>query len=171
MSENFNEIHYNVMKVLQEERENELKASPELAAVGAGTLGANVRHTAELKPMKYKRAMKTQDKGEWETAVKQEYERFQKSEALKIVPIADVPKGAKVVSTTWAMKNKANGTFRARLNMRGYEQVENVHYDPAWTSAPVAGATTIRCILVLMLMCGAYAHIVDVMGAFLLGPF
>ena len=47
----------------------------------------------------------------------------------------------------------------------------NVHYDPAWTSAPVAGATTIRCVFVLMLMTGAYAHIVDVMGAFLLGQF
>jgi hypothetical protein len=144
---------------------------PEFAAVGAGTLGENVRHTDELKPMKFKKAMETEDKIHWEAAVEEEYERFQKSGALKTVPIADVPRGAKVVSTTWAMKKKANGRFRARLNMRGNEQMPNVHYDPAWTSAPVAGVTTIRCVFILMLITGAYAHIVDVMGAFLLDQF
>jgi len=28
--------------------------------------------------------------------------------------------------STWAMKKKANGTFRARLNARGFEQVDGV---------------------------------------------
>ena len=150
---------------------NEPYGLQEFAAVGAGTLGDNVRHTDELKPMKLKQAMKTEDKVHWEAAVEEEYERFKKSGAFKAVPVEDVPEGAKMVSTTWAMKKKACDRFRARLNMRGYEQMPNVHYDPAWTSAPVAGATTIRCVFVLMLMSGAYAHIVDVMGAFLLGQF
>ena len=69
------------------------------------------------------------------------------------------------------MKKKANGTYRARLNMRGYEQIPNVHYRPEWISAPVTNAVTIRILLVLLLMMGGYAHIVDVCSAFLLGLF
>jgi len=35
------------------------------------------------------------------------------------VPRNKVPKDAKVISTTWAMKKKSNGTFRARVNAWG----------------------------------------------------
>ena len=136
--------------------------SPDVAAVGAGTLHNTISHTDRLKTMTYKEAMATDQVKEWEHAVFEEYMRFAKREALEIVPKEKVPKNAKFISTVWAMKQKADGTFRARLNMRGYEQIRGVHYDPAWTSAPVAGATTIRIMLVLMLMSGNYAHIVDV---------
>ena len=40
----------------------------------------------------------------------------------KAVPKDEVPKDAKVITTTWAMKKKANGRFRARVNARGFMQ-------------------------------------------------
>ena len=46
-----------------DEDEEELKpAGPEVAAIGAGTMANNVFNTAELKPMKYKQAMKTRER-------------------------------------------------------------------------------------------------------------
>ena len=34
----------------------------------------------------------------------------------------------KVLTTTWAMKKKSNYTFRARMNMKGFEQEDREHY-------------------------------------------
>ena len=46
-----------------------------------------------------------------------------------------------------------------------------MYYSPAWTSAPITSAVTVRIVIVLLLMMGGYAHIVDVCSAFLLGMF
>ena len=142
----------------------------EVAGVGAGT-GNEFSNTAELKPMKYKAAMKCDDKPLWEEAVDEEYRKFKKYEVFEPIKKEDVPKDAKFVSTTWAMKRKSNGVRRARLNMRGFEQVEHVHYDPSSTAAPVTNDVTIRVMLTLALMANWIAHIVDVKGAFLHGDF
>ena len=142
----------------------------EVAGVGAGT-GNEFSNTAELKPMKYKAAMKCNDKELWEQAVEEEYNKFVKYEVFKPVKRDDVPRNAKFVSTTWAMKRKSNGVRRARLNMRGYEQVEHIHYDPSSTAAPVTNDVTIRVMLTIAIMASWIAYIVDVKGAFLHGDF
>ena len=71
----------------------------EVAGVGAGT-GNEFNNTAELKPMKYKAAMKCDDKELWIQAVEEEYNKFVKYGVFKAVKKADVPKNAKLVSTT-----------------------------------------------------------------------
>jgi hypothetical protein len=68
-------------------------------------------------------------------------------------------------------EKKANGTFRARLNARGYEQIDGVHYDSHNISAPVTNDVTIRIVLTLMIMAGWVGEILDVKGAFLHGDF
>ena len=35
----------------------------------------------------------------------------------------DVPPNAKIITSTWEIKNKSNVIYRARLNARGFEQV------------------------------------------------
>ena len=69
------------------------------------------------------------------------------------------------------MKKKSNGTFRARLNARGYEQVDGEHYDGDSISSRVANEVSIRVVLTLMVMGSWYAEILDVKGAFLHGEF
>ena len=68
-----------------------------------------------------------------------------------------MPKEAKVLTSTWVMKKKSNGTFRARVNARGYEQIEGIHYDVDTTA--------------LMVMADWYAEVVDMRGVFLHGKF
>ena len=83
----------------------------------------------------------------------------------------DVPADAKVLTSTWAMKLKADGTKRARLNARGYEQVPGEHYDENGISSPVVNEASIFLILIIMLMAGMYAELNDVKGAFLNSKF
>ena len=80
-----------------------------------------------------------------------------------------MPAGAKVLTSTWAMKKKSNGTFRARINGRGYEQIDGQHYDGSSIHAPVTNDCSVRIVMVLALMARWHGHIVDVKGGFLNG--
>ena len=115
--------------------------------------------------------MKTENKEEWIKAVDEEYKKFVKYKVFEPIKLKDVPNGSKFLTTTWAMKKKANGTYRARMNMRGYEQEDGEHYDSASIASPVTNDITIRMMIVLMLMTGWIGYLVDVKGAFLHGEF
>ena len=147
-----------------------MKEIGELACVGAG-LGGGFENTNELHVMKYHEAMATADKDKWDQAVKDEHDRMEKYQVFEAVPRSEVPKDAKILTSTWAMKKKANGTFRARLTARGYEQIDGEHYDKDTTAAPVVNEATIRIVFILMIMAGWYAELLDVRGAFLHGEF
>eukprot|EP00957_Ditylum_brightwellii_P040861 3092645-Ditylum_brightwellii.AAC.1 len=111
------------------------------------------------------------DKDKWKEAVKEEYGCMEKHKVFKPVPRIKLPMNAKVIISTWAMKKKANGTYRARLNARGYDQRDQEHYDGLSIAAPVANDMTIHIVMVFMLMAEWYGHIVDVKGVFPHGDF
>ena len=79
--------------------------------------------------MKYQEAMQSEDKEKWQEAIKDEHNRMMKMQVWQKVKKADLPADAKILTSTWAMKKKANGTYQARLNGRGYEQVDGIHFD------------------------------------------
>ena len=85
----------------------------------------------------------------------------------KPVPKSLVPKGAKILSTTWAMKLKASGARRARVNARGFEQKPGIHYKPDDIVAPVVNETTVRVIFTIGLETMWTIWILDIKGAFL----
>ena len=142
----------------------------EYGLVGAG-LGGGFDVTTELHVMKYKEAMAGPDKHEWTKAVEEEHTRMKNHDVWMPTPIDQIPRGSKILTTTWAMKKKANGKYRARLNARGFEQVDGIHYDEDTKAAPVTNEITIRIVLILMAMANWCAHVLDVQGAFLNGRF
>jgi hypothetical protein len=142
----------------------------ELGLIGAG-IGGGFVHTSELKVMKYKEAMAGPDKEQWEKAVEDEHDKFVKYGVFKAVRKEDVPKNVKVMSSTWAMKKKASGVYRARVTARGYEQVEGIHYKGDDIASPVANEMTVRIVMTLAIMAGWYCALLDVIGAFLNGRF
>jgi hypothetical protein len=89
--------------------------SGEFAFVGAG-LGGGFMNTSELHVMKYKEAMASSNHDKWQKAVNEEHKRMLKHNMWKPVWRKDVPEGAKILTLTWAMKKKANGTYCARMN-------------------------------------------------------
>jgi hypothetical protein len=142
----------------------------EIMTIGAG-IGGGFIHTSELIPMKYDEAMRT-DKAGWEKAVHEEYLRMIEHGVFKPIKKKDVPHGTKVLSSTWAMKQKASGTKRARINARGFEQRSGVHYEETGVSSPVVNEASIFMILILITMTPSWkTDINDVKGAFLNGLF
>ena len=67
--------------------------------------------------MNNRQAMKSNDAKDRAMEVKNKKKRFDKYNALSPVPQSSVPNGAKIMTTTWTMKNKANGTLHGRLNI------------------------------------------------------
>ena len=147
--------------------QNELN---EILAVGAG-IGGGFLNTSELIPMTYEDAMKTKDAESWKKAVHEEYQRMMHHQVFKPIPISQIPKNAKILTSTWSMKKKANGTFRARLNARGFEQKPGEHYSVNGTSSPTVHEATICILLILLVLQRGYAELNDVKGAFLTGMF
>ena len=162
--------------VLNDYHDNESQAPPptrrEVACVGAGIINIiNINHTTEMQVVDHRKAMSSQDRVQWLAAYMHEYRKMVELNVFRALKKTDLPPHAKAISTRWVNKKKANGTFRSRLVMRGYEQIPEVHYNSAWTHAPVTTDITIRILLVLLLMSNGYAHVVDVQSAFLLGEF
>ena len=138
--------------------------------VGAG-IGGGFQNTAELKVMKFNEAMRSSDREGWIKAVEKEHDNMTQYNVWEPVEKTKVPDGVKVLSSTWAMKKKANGTLRARMVARGYEQIDGMHYDSSSIAAPVTNELSIRIMMVLALMAGWAMKIVDIKGAFLRGEF
>jgi hypothetical protein len=142
----------------------------EIACVGAG-IGGGFQDTSELRVMKYKEAMASNNRAQWIKAVEEELQRMRKHNVWTPYKLRELPRNVKLLDTTWAMKKKSNGTYRARLNARGFKQVDGEHFDGASISSPVTNDTTIRIAFVLMIMMQGNGKLCDVKGAFLHGEF
>ena len=81
--------------------------------------------------------------------------------------LRDVPPNSKIITSILEMKNKANRTYRARINARCFLQFEVFHYNEANISSPITNNMSIRIIMVLAIMASWEAKILDVKGAFL----
>jgi hypothetical protein len=125
----------------------------------------------ELKPIKYKEAINGPDRKAWETEIGNEHECMVKNNGWELVKKSSLPKGTKVIDSTWACKKKSTGKLCWRLNALGFKQVEGVHYNGTSTHAPVTNAGAIRIVLILMLMADWQGQIVDMKGMFLHGEF
>ena len=145
--------------------DEDLTVDYEMAAVGAG-LGGRFGNTRELKVMQYKEATK-ENPVNWEMALKEEHDRMVKHKVWRLVKMSDVPVKAKILTLTWAMKKKSNGTYRARINGRGYEQIEGQHYAESSIHTLVTNDYSVRIVMILAVMASLYGKIVDAKGAFL----
>jgi hypothetical protein len=168
--------YYKAMKVLSEDLGVEMGLigaemdCSEACLIGAG-LGDGISNTNELKILSFDEAMKQPDRLEWEKSVAEEHSRMKENAVFQAIQREKVPHNADIIDSTWSMKKRANGVYRARLAGRGFKQRPGVSYDPKNIFAPVAHKITIKVALVLMLMAGWTATVVDVKGAFLKAPF
>jgi hypothetical protein len=142
----------------------------EFGLAGMG-IGGGFDSTEELHLLTYEQAMQSPKHREWNDAVSQEHDRMLQHGVFVPVLIADLPSNDKTTTSTWAMKQKADWTKRARLAAHCFKQVPGIHYDPDTRSSPVVCDATIRMMFVLAIMAGHPIHVVDVQGAFLNGEF
>ena len=82
-----------------------------------------------------------------------------------------LPKGTKVIDSTWACKKKSTRKLYGCLNAWGFKQVEGVHYCGTSTHTPITNAGATQLVLILMIMADWQGQIVDMKGMFLHGEF
>jgi hypothetical protein len=68
--------------------------------VGAAGLGGGFENTKKLHVMKFKKAMASEDAKKWEEAADKEHYHMVNAGAWKEVPVADVPSGEKIITST-----------------------------------------------------------------------
>jgi hypothetical protein len=131
----------------------------EFTNIGAG-IGGGFENTIELTPMKYKEAINGPDGNAWEKEIENEHDRMVKNNAWEPVKNSLLPKGTKVIDSTWACMKKSIRKLHGHLNAHGFKQVEGMHYGRTSTHTPV-----------LMIMANWQGQIVDIKGTFLHGEF
>ena len=107
------------------------------------------------------------DKEEWNKAIKVEHDKMVKYNVFKVINQKYLPPGVKLFDSTWAMKKKPDGTYRARNAVWGFMQQDGKYFDSHDKSSPVVTTVGIRIAMVLTLVRGWYQYLVDVEGAFL----
>ena len=75
--------------------------------------------------------------------VETELEKFSAYNMFQEVDCENITQNANIITLIWSMKKKANIDCRPRINVRGFEQEEGVHYDKTDLAAPVVNDTTI----------------------------
>ena len=161
--------YYEAMKELRCCTDDPEQQQHELGLVGAG-LGEGIDNTRELKVLSYAEVMERPDRPRWDESVGG-HQRMEDNGVFEAVPVSQVPANADVIDSTWAMKKKASGVYRARLAAQGFKQLAGVSYDPRDIMSPVLHEITVRIMLVLMIMALWHTEIIDVKGAFLKASF
>jgi Reverse transcriptase (RNA-dependent DNA polymerase) len=121
--------------------------------------------TKELHVKNYNDAMKTDDREHWSKAIEEEHNRMVESEVWSAVDKGMLNKNDKILTTTWAMKKKPNGKYKARINAHGFKQKDGLHYNSTNTSSPVTNDTTIRVMFTILIQMGWKVYVIDVKGA------
>ncbi len=71
-----------------------------------------------------------------------------------------LPRNRKGIGAKWVFKEKKNGVFRARLVVKGYNQVAGIDFK--YNFAPVTSEITLRILMILWIIKDYFAEIADV---------
>jgi Reverse transcriptase (RNA-dependent DNA polymerase) len=118
----------------------------------------------------YHEAMKADDAKEFVKAMEEEVNGQIESKVYRLLLRKDVPPGAKVLPSVWAMrrkrKSKTGQVYRhkSRLNIGGHKQREGLDYDQ--TFAPVATWPSIRMLLTFVLTQKWHTRLIDYVQAY-----
>lgn len=115
--------------------------------------------------LSYAEAVTGPDAENWKKAIRAEMDSLEKNETWKFVNKARA-KGRKILSNRWVFKKKADGTFKARLVARGFEQGD---LDFSEIFSPVVSDSTLKIIFALAADKSKSLISFDVASAFLYG--
>ena len=92
-------------------------------------------------PKTWAEAMQSPDAKEWQKAAEEEISSLNKTGAIEIIDLKQLPKGRTIMKTKWVFKKKyqADGKldkYRARCTVKGYSQRPGVDYKEALAPTP-----------------------------------
>lgn len=103
----------------------------------------------------------------WREAIRLEFRQMLKNKVWRKQGLDHLPRNRKGIGTKWVFKQKKNGVYRARLVVKGYDQVAGVDFQ--YNFAPVTSEVTLRILLILWILEDFFAEVADVQTAFLHG--
>jgi len=103
----------------------------------------------------------------WREAIRLEFRQMIKNKVWRKEGIDNLPSNRKGIGTKWVFKKKKNGVYRARLVVKGYDQIAGIDFQ--YNFAPVTSEVTLRILLILWIMEDSFAEVADVQTAFLHG--
>ena len=129
--------------------------------------------TVQNDPNSYREAMSTENKFEWEKAVKAELESMEKNKVCTIIvrPSSSEGKKPNIIDSRWVLKRKVGPNneekYKARLVIRGFKDKNS--YELSETYAPVSRLPLIRSVLAIINKFDLEVCQLDVKTAFLNG--
>lgn len=122
-------------------------------------------------PNNYKEAVSSPNYLQWKIAMDEEFESMEKNHTWSQVSKASLPKGTRIIDSTWIFRLKTNkdgsDRFRARLVARGFKDTNS--YDISEIYAPVADVNDIRAVLAYANKLNLDMYQLDIKVAFLNG--
>ena len=103
----------------------------------------------------------------WRNAIRLEFKQMIKNGVWRNEGLKFLPRNRKGIGTKWVFKQKKNGVYRARLVVKGYDQVAGIDFQ--YNFAPVTSEITLRILLILWIIEDYYVEVADVQTAFLYG--
>ena len=106
-------------------------------------------------------------KSKWRDGICLEFNQMLKNGVWNRKGEDKLPADRKGIGTKWVFKIKKDGTYRARLVAKGYNQIAGVDFQHNF--APVTNEVTLRILLMTWIVKDLYAEVGDVQTAFLHG--
>ena len=112
----------------------------------------------------FKRHGTKEKRQKWRTVIWKEFRDMIKHGVWVNVKRSSVPEGRKLIVSKWVIKEKHEGRFQVIYVCLGYSQIPGVDFSNNYT--PVGNDVTFRVIMILRLMFGFNAVLLDVETAF-----
>ena len=122
------------------------------------------QQTITFEPTSFKQAMGSSEGPKWRLATDKEFNSLL---ANKTWTLVDRPRLRKVIPCKWVFKVKPDGTFKARLVVKGFHQREGIDY--AELFAPVSSYNSLRVLMALAAHEDCEIIQLDISSAFLHG--
>lgn len=111
----------------------------------------------------FKEAVTGTDRRNWEKAIQSEMDSLKENNTWVLLDKSE----AKVLSNKWVFRIKDDGTYKARLVVRGCEQKGNLDFEDIYS--PVVSQTAMKTFLAIAASKSYYFMTFDVKTAFLYG--
>jgi len=115
----------------------------------------------------YDECLNSADKDKWKAAIESEKESLRKNNTWKLVEEKQVD-GKEILTSRWVFKIKDNGSYKARLVVRGCQQNKE-HIDFKDTFSPVVESSSLRLLFAIAAQENLHIQTFDVKTAFLYG--
>lgn len=126
--------------------------------------GTYLIYQVNVTPTTYAGAMRLPQKANWQQACNAEMASLHEFETFEL---CELPRGRKALGCRWVFTVKGDNTYKARLVVKGFSEVEGIDYKE--TFAPVIRHESVRILLGVAASMGSKIHQMDVKTAFLNG--